>query len=237
MKLVLSNSTDYANMVTLDSIPPIEIQITNDDDSVYDLTSHEVKLNFNKALGTSAAGYGTNIFSKSFIITNAENGNAEYRWERTATTNDISEPGTFYYDVVVIGPAVLVSVGTPTADSDNTGDDVAGTDVTSAGTYTGLQDTAYIIEVTTGGAVDGTAKVTISGSGGEAFNGTIEAVTGASAIDLGSLGATVTFVAGGTDTVLTLGDKFFVVALSASPGFRKTLTPTPNTIIVRASLA
>jgi hypothetical protein len=232
MILVIVNEDAYTQMVKLDSVPPIQIQVTNDDDTVYNLSGHTLTLDFNKSLGTSSTGYGVNKFSKDFIITDPVNGEAEYRWERTTTTNDLNEDGSYYYDIILNGPDVTASVITPVAGAGNTGGDTAA----SGGTYTGLKDTAYIVTVTTAGAMGGTtAEVTISGSGGESFSGDTFKPTSGAAFDLGTLGATLTLTEAGT-AGMVLGDSWYIEAIATSPGFRKTLNTEPKVIVARKSL-
>jgi len=94
-----------------------------------------------------------------------------------------------------------------TVDSDNAAD-YLGT-VTSGGTYTGQENTSYVMEIITEGAADGTAKYRLSTDGGLTFNdnaGSGFAVTSGGPLSLAN-GVTINFEDNGT---LKEGDTFSV---------------------------
>lgn len=97
------------------------------------------------------------------------------------------------------------------ADADNS-DDYAGT-VLSGGTYTGSENTTFIVEIITDGAADGTAKYRVSTDGGLTFDdngGAGYDATSAGAIELAD-GVTIAFEDDGT---LREGDRFTIDVFS-----------------------
>lgn len=100
------------------------------------------------------------------------------------------------------------TVGTSVADGGNTGDDGAGV---AAGSYPGGDDGVYTVEVTTAGALDGsTSEVTITSDISGDAGPTKLKPQSATPFAVGALGVTFDLDTGGTDTVLTLGDKWTI---------------------------
>jgi hypothetical protein len=114
-----------------------------------------------------------------------------------------------------VADEVAADIDDPVADGDNEPDGGGYTQplTSSAGTYTGTEDTVYIVRCTTGGDTDGTAKVTFSTSTNVDAGGPY-AVTDAVAVPLGSLGVTITF--GGDE--LKEGDVWTINVTAATEG-------------------
>ncbi len=91
--------------------------------------------------------------------------------------------------------------------------------VASAGSYTGDDDTIYVVRVTKGGA-SGTAEVTVSTTTGVDFSGP-HVVTFGSAISIGTKGVTFTFSAG--NSKLVKNDTWYVQATAEGEGAYQTL--------------
>jgi len=98
--------------------------------------------------------------------------------------------------------------------------------VTAAGTYSGGQDTVYIIEVTRGGEfTDGTPpQITVSTSNGIDQSGPTSVTAAATPVLIGSLGVTGAF----SHTGLRKGDKYTIAATAATTGAMKYLELTNN---------
>jgi hypothetical protein len=97
----------------------------------------------------------------------------------------------------------------------------AGPTVSSAGTYTGPEDTTYIIEVTTGGTWSDSPKVSVSTTNGTDLSGphTVASAT-AGALSIGIYGVTIEFEdADG----LRLGDTWVIPVTAAGLGALKTI--------------
>lgn len=89
---------------------------------------------------------------------------------------------------------------------------------TAAGTYTGLEDTTYVIEVTKGGDFADSPKISVSTTTGLDASGP-HTVTSTSPILIGQYGVTVAL----SGQPLRKGDRFFVDATAASEGAVRTL--------------
>lgn len=97
---------------------------------------------------------------------------------------------------------------------------VADTDVSASGTYTGAQDTTYIATVSRGGVFgETTPQITISTTTGYDFSGPHEVVSSGASVAIGSYGVTLTF----TGTGLAAGDRFYVTVTAAKAGALRTL--------------
>lgn len=92
--------------------------------------------------------------------------------------------------------------------------------ISAAGTYTGTEDTTYIIEITQGGVIDtDTVKFKVSTTTG--FDAAVDtSVAAAGSFVVGSYGVTATFVSAGQ---FVTGDKFTVAVTAAADGAVRTL--------------
>lgn len=92
---------------------------------------------------------------------------------------------------------------------------------TSAGTYTGTQDTTYIVTVSRGGLYAGATKpqITVTTTTGYDQSGPTSVTAAASAVAVGSYGVTVAF----NQTRLRKGDVYYVVVAAAAEGQLRTL--------------
>lgn len=90
---------------------------------------------------------------------------------------------------------------------------------TSGGTYTGTQDTTYIIEVTQGGAYAASPEVTVTTTTGYDFSGPTAITAASTAFTVGNYGVTISL----NQTALCKGDKYYITATAKKPGAMKTL--------------
>jgi len=121
--------------------------------------------------------------------------------EDEANAERIVEFGFFAHNVAYNTAKILAAI----ADGGNTGDDTAA----SGGTYTGLANETYEVEVTTGGAPGAGAAITVTGLQASDDSGPTAVAAFGTPVAIGTKGATITFTDGG-DTNLTLGDKWLV---------------------------
>jgi len=120
------------------------------------------------------------------------------------------------YTLEVISGGIDPVIAAPVADGANTGD---AEPVVSAGSYAGPADDTYEVEVTLGGAT-GVAEVTVTSLLSDGSGPTV--VSAATPFAIGSLGITFEFTTFGGDTLLTLGDKWTVVATASLGRFKVT---------------
>lgn len=115
----------------------------------------------------------------------------------------------------LVADVVAPVLAAPVADAGNvpTGGLYTIPTVTSAGTYTGTEDTIYVVRCTVAGATDGTAKVVFTTNNNVDAGGPY-AVTDTVAIPLGSLGVTITF----NGDELKLDDIWTITVTAASEG-------------------
>jgi len=85
---------------------------------------------------------------------------------------------------------------------------------TSGGTYTGLNDTTYIVVVNRGGTYPNDPQINITTTNGIDISGPIVVPASATAVPIGTLGATIMF----SGVALRTGDRFYVPVLSAAEG-------------------
>jgi hypothetical protein len=99
--------------------------------------------------------------------------------------------------------------------------DFTATTPTSAGAYTGDNDTTYIIEVTRGGeyAAALPPQITVSTTTGVDISGPTTVPAAATAVAVGTEGVTVAFDGPG----LRLGDRFFITVVAEAEGPMRTL--------------
>lgn len=90
---------------------------------------------------------------------------------------------------------------------------------TSAGTYTGTEDTTYIIEVTKGGLYADNPEITVTTDKGIDASGPTIVTAAATAVAAGTKGITVSF----DETALNKGDRYFIVATAESEGAFQTI--------------
>ena len=90
---------------------------------------------------------------------------------------------------------------------------------TKGGTYTGLRDTTYIIQVTKGGTYAASPEITVSTTTGYDVGAPVAVSASATAVTVGNYGVTVSF----SQTALCKGDKYYIVATAESQGAMKTL--------------
>jgi hypothetical protein len=226
MKAILLNRNSIENMVELDSIPPLKVQIVDENNDPVDLTGKTVHLAFSEV----TANGKTLKFKKAFVTTAAASGLAEYRWTNTQEEKDLDKAGKFVFDVILQyndTAAVIIPMASQVGNSST----VTGT---SSGTYSGTSNTVYMIEVTTGGAF-GAAVLTLTSTGHEAINTTVTPADG-SGFPLGTKGVVATFADNGGGNFV-LGDKWTVQANAMIPGSRMTLTKESATVTIRARLA
>jgi hypothetical protein len=147
MKIAILNRSEIESMVQGDSYPALRVQVLQDNGiDPYPLTDgHDLFLVVN--VRSEDGAIGANKFKKRFIITNAASGLAEYRWANTQTLKDLSDAGSFAYDVVLHLPETPAKVYAAQKDAANTGDDT----LSASGVFIGNQDTVYNLEVTTQG--------------------------------------------------------------------------------------
>lgn len=89
----------------------------------------------------------------------------------------------------------------------------------SAGTYTGLRDRVYIVEVTQGGTLNAD-PITVAVSSQDGTDTLLPQTVSTDTVNLGSYGLTFTFTAA---SGLSKGEKFTVAATAASEGNQRTL--------------
>lgn len=90
---------------------------------------------------------------------------------------------------------------------------------TSGGTYTGDEDTTYIIEVTKGGLYADEPEITVTTDKGIDGSGPTKVTAAATAVAVGTKGVTVEFDGAG----LRKGDRYFISVVAESDGAIKTL--------------
>jgi hypothetical protein len=90
---------------------------------------------------------------------------------------------------------------------------------TSGGTYTGLRDTTYIVQVTKGGTYASSPEITVSTTTGYDVGSPVVVSASATAVAVGNYGVTVSF----NQTALCKGDKYYIVVTAAGQGAMKTL--------------
>ena len=90
---------------------------------------------------------------------------------------------------------------------------------TKGGTYTGLKDTTYIVEVTKGGTYASSPEITVSTTTGYDVGTPVVVSAASTAVTVGNYGVTVSF----NQTALCTGDKYYMVATAATQGAMKTL--------------
>ena len=97
---------------------------------------------------------------------------------------------------------------------------------TSGGSYGGLQDTTYVIEVTRGGKFTASEKplVQVTTTTGIDVSGPSQVTGSGVSVPVGTQGVTVNFVGDG----LNRGDRFYVAVTAASPGPVRTLLLANN---------
>lgn len=91
--------------------------------------------------------------------------------------------------------------------------------ITAAGTYSGTQDTTYIIEVTKGGAYASGPEITVTTTTGYDVSGPTVVTAANVAKPVGNYGVTAAF----NQTALCKGDKYYVSVTAAKQGAIKTL--------------
>ena len=136
---------------------------------------------------------------------------------------------------VVFSNTSLASCGSAANDDDASPDDLVvgqkwkvhvfqaftATTATSGGTYTGADDTTYIVTVTKGGLYSASPEISVSTTTGVDASGPT-AVTGAgNAVSIGSKGVTINF--GSEMNGLRKGDKFEIEVTAESEGALQTL--------------
>lgn len=228
MKVVILNSADIAQVVAGDSLPPVKVQVQEDNGSVADITGKILYfvLNDKNPNGT----VGTNRIRKAMTITNAVAGLAQYDWEYTQLVNDLDlAAGAYYFDIVLENADTPAVTGAPVTVVQN-GDETKA----SSGVFTGDQDTVYTIHVTTGGAF-ASSVVTITSVGAEAVNTALTPVSG-TPFNVGTKGVIFTLTDGG-NLNLSAGDKWTISCVAMVPGSRYTLTKNYETIKLRQKLA
>lgn len=226
MKAILLNKSAIENLVELDSIPPLKIQVLDDNNDPFDMTGWLAYLAFSEK---TANGQSLK-FKKAFTTTTAVSGLCEYRWANTQTVKDLDKPGKFVFDVILQKNDTPAVVAAPSADGGNTGNATP----SSGGTYVGTTNATYTLEVTTGGGF-GTAVLSISSTGAEEVADSVQPADGV-AFAVGELGVVATFATGGSPEFV-LGDTWTIQATAKIPGDRATLTKESATINVRAKLA
>lgn len=92
---------------------------------------------------------------------------------------------------------------------------------TASGTYTGVQDTTYIIAVTRGGTYAGSTKpqITVTSSNGYDQSGPTSVTAAASAVAVGNYGIMIAF----DETALRKGDVYYIEATAPSEAQIRTL--------------
>lgn len=87
---------------------------------------------------------------------------------------------------------------------------------TSGGTYTGTEDTTYVVEVSRGGAYSGATKpqIMVSTINGTDLSGPTLVAAAASPVTVGSYGATIRFSGSG----LRKGDRYYIAVTAAGQG-------------------
>ena len=128
-----------------------------------------------------------------------------------AGTTVVTTVAGWVANVVAATTGVCTDVGVPT-----------GTTPTSGGTYTGLQDTTYVLEIVVGGEVGYDAvsfKVTTI-DGYDA--GLTQVVTGAATYPVGNYGVTADFV-DVSGNIYTAGDRYTIAVTAAAAGPIRTL--------------
>ena len=101
---------------------------------------------------------------------------------------------------------------------------VADMDVSSAGSYTGLTDLTYVIEVTKGAYFTNSPEITITSSDGTDSSGPTAVSVINTAISVGSYGTTITFSSAlSASQGLYLGDKFYITVTAPAAGAVQTL--------------
>jgi len=100
---------------------------------------------------------------------------------------------------------------------------------TEGGTYTGEENTTYIITVTRGGEFTNpdAPQITVTTDTGVDFSGPTDVPGLASAVVVGTKGVTVTFSGGGVDR-LNAGDIYYIVVTAAGEGSMQTIELTHN---------
>lgn len=228
MKVIVLNSGEIETVVASDSLPPIKIQIVEEDGTPVDITGKKVylKLNVKNVNGT----IGTSILNKEMTIVSALSGLANYNWAHSQLDVDLDlEPGTYIFDVVLIEADVASAIATPVVVI-STGNETAA----KSGTFTGDQNSVYTVEVTTGGTYGGVGQVTITSIGAETVSTTHFPATGVP-FNLGTKGVIFTLTDGGGG-LLTVGDKWTVTATASIPGAKQTLTKTSYSMKIRQKL-
>ena len=148
----------------------------------------------------SAAGATTDIGTRGLTVTFLQHGGGN-SCSLSAANEDISA------DDLIAGQEFQVTVAQEFDQTDATAN--------TGGTYTGSNDTTYIVKVTKGGEFAGGApEITVTTTNGVDQSGP-HIVTGTgSAIAIGTQGVTITF---STSTGLALGDRFYIPVTSVSP--------------------
>lgn len=90
----------------------------------------------------------------------------------------------------------------------------------SSGTYTGLVDTTYIVEATTGGGYGEAPKVTVTTTTGVDVSGPTEVVASGTAVTVGTKGVRITLTGG---SGVAKGDKWYITVTAAAEGSMQTL--------------
>lgn len=103
---------------------------------------------------------------------------------------------------------------------------------TTTGTYTGLQDDTYIVEVTKGGLFNTNPQISITTARGADIAGPITVTAVNTPVAIGAYGLSIAFAKCGTlgdeITGLRKGDKFYVGVTAAAPGPVRTLVLRHN---------
>lgn len=95
---------------------------------------------------------------------------------------------------------------------------------TSSGTYTGLQTTTYIVEVTKGGLYADSPEISVSTDDGYDSEGPLAVTAASTTFDVGGYGVLVSF----NETGLRKGDKYTIVANAQAEGAYKTIVLTDD---------
>jgi hypothetical protein len=91
--------------------------------------------------------------------------------------------------------------------------------ITGSGTYTGTQDTTYIIEVTKGGVYAASPEVTVTTTTGYDVSGPRIIAAANVSYAIGNYGVVASF----NQTALCKGDKYYIIVTAAKAGAMKTL--------------
>lgn len=208
-----ANSTAYNGLATGDIIETYDILVVEGSiNSNLETASLRVISGSGRddqaAVTPAASGQPTSIGTRGLTVTFTVNGTISC--SASATTEDVSPSD------LIVGQRWHVTVHQaftePTA--------------TAGGTYTGANDTTYIVTVSRGGKYTDTNKpqISVSTINGIDISGPTTVTAASTFVAVGTLGVTVEF----NQTALCKGDKYYITVTAETTGALKTIELTNN---------